>query len=173
MALRKTLVAVAFLLFGFGFSACKQEGCTDEKALNYAVTAAKDDGTCLYCKTTLSTGDTIQKDYIDAYYYSGNPYYNQPVISMKYYIDSELFNSSECGTNNCRFKLVLTNKTPKKLTGNFNFNFSGASTVYQQVVLEPYQTIDYSNLFKEYSVCNFTVSQGSFSLYATSSITYQ
>ncbi len=42
---------VSFLLVGMlALAACKKEGCTDEKALNYVEKAKKDDGSCEYEK---------------------------------------------------------------------------------------------------------------------------
>jgi hypothetical protein len=52
----KSLLYVTLALgLSAGFTSCKKEGCTDEKAKNYDSKAKKDNGSCEYDKTTPTT----------------------------------------------------------------------------------------------------------------------
>ena len=78
----KTKTFILLLLFPLLFSSCKEEGCTDAKALNFDATADEDDGTCIYCGdaeqvTSISLLDSLNDGRFSS------PYFEENVLEVK------------------------------------------------------------------------------------------
>ncbi len=94
-------------------NSCKQEGCTDKAAINYSTIADKDDGTCMYCKTTITKCDTASIFLFD--YNSGSMYYMQNVARGFLTTYHVKYNYPTCGTDSCQFFLTIQNLINKDI----------------------------------------------------------
>lgn len=56
-SLKLPILLIALLAGSLAFQGCKQEGCTDARAVNYDADARNDDGSCIYDSTETITDD--------------------------------------------------------------------------------------------------------------------
>lgn len=88
---------------------CKRDGCTDKVAINFDITAEKDDGSCDYCE--------LQSEVIGMHpffiydYNSESPYYTQAIAKCDVIQIFENYNSSICGETGCFLEAEITNLT--------------------------------------------------------------
>jgi len=150
---------VVFILIILSFNSCKQKGCNDKSALNYSIAANENDGSCIYCTTTISQNGTNTVYLIDPN--TSSVYYND-TVAIFYLTQTTFFhNFHECGNDSTYLYLRIKNLLNQG--ENFFFNFDGfslcgfvrTSTTY--VTLSPNQITD-EILFdtEKYSQCSIT-----------------
>lgn len=97
-------ISIVFLL---AISCNQPEGCTDESAINYDITAMSDDGSCNYCDSTLSDyGEltVIIKDENEE-----SIYYNEEIVEVLISQSARVYNFKSCGENECSFTVTIRN----------------------------------------------------------------
>ena len=127
----KNLLFFLCLISAVQFSGCKKaEGCMDPLAINYNITAEKDDGSCRYCKTTESDAGSAQKSFLD--YNSQSAYYNQFVVL---FVVKQIYithNDKSCGETKFTCSLKISNLVNKEIEFDYHykvFNLDTATTI--------------------------------------------
>lgn len=88
---------------------CKQDGCTDESAINFDITADVDDGSCEYCEFG---SEVIGMQPFFIYDYNpDSPYFNQAIAKCEVIQLFENYNSSICGETGCFLEADIINLT--------------------------------------------------------------
>lgn len=69
------------ILVALIFQSCKEEGCTDPKALNFDATADEEDGSCVYCTDpSVITSVVLTDSLIDGRF--GSPLFQEQVFEL-------------------------------------------------------------------------------------------
>ncbi len=121
---------------------CKQGGCTDKAAINYSNTADKDDGSCLYCKTTIAKGDSFSVTMKDNNSVGGQ--YMVDVIKYTFTNYSTNYNSKRCGTDSCKTMLTIQNLVNWTTCFSYNIQYLSPAldTMHYHINIPPYQSVD-------------------------------
>jgi hypothetical protein len=159
------LLATAILISG-----CAKEGCTDENAANYNITANKDDGSCVFCSgATEQFGQTESNEIIDFRFSS--PFQNESVLDISLQSKLIAFPLRNCGEGGCFLSVTVTNTTDAEIS-NLQFfltvyflDFGSNSFSFGQLpVLSPGESHTIDNLFLPMSGTNcVTLSPNQFS----------
>jgi hypothetical protein len=167
----KLIVFIFIILF---LNSCKQKGCNDKSALNYSIAAKENDGSCIYCSTTISQNGTNTIYLTDPNTLSAH--YND-TVAIFYLTQSTFYhNYHECGIDSTYLYLRIRNIINQG--ENFFFNFNANSlcdfvrTSMTYVTIPPNQITD-EILFdtKKYSGCSITGSSPS--IFISGRINYQ
>lgn len=120
----KFKVLIGYMIIALVFFSCdKNEGCTDEEALNFDITAEKDDNSCKYC---IASSEIIGD--IDIYLTDnnfGSQYYQQEIarVNIKHFKKSS--NDESCGPSGCFFEARVYNLTDHTISNlDFSANIS-------------------------------------------------
>lgn len=100
-------------------SSCSENGCKDESAINYQVTATVDDGSCIYCKK-----DNIDKGALIFALIDNRPqsvHYQDQIAVVEAHQTSEAYNDGSCGQNGCFTALEIKSLVAEDI---INLNFS-------------------------------------------------
>jgi len=129
-------------------NSCKQKGCTNKSALNYNITAQDDDGSCIYCTTTITQAGSISTFLIDNN--STSPHFNQAVAVFNLSEVSKGYNYQSCGSDSCIVSLSIQNLVGQEIVFDYTlftnfgevFGFSdiGASQTTRDSVLQQFST---------------------------------
>lgn len=95
----------------------KSEGCTDEKAYNYDITAVKNDGSCKYCEASEETHQ------VEVFLYDEHPesiYYFEYIARVDIVQTIVSYNNTNCSLDQCSFEATVTNLTEHHIE-NFQF----------------------------------------------------
>ena len=108
-----------FLLFIFSvccllaMTGCHKEGCTDPSAINYDVTADKDDGSCIVCSTIVTPLDSMTLYITD--YTPGSIHYNEAIARVT--LTQKVFSPSDnhCDEPICNIYMSIESLLPSKM----------------------------------------------------------
>ena len=115
---------------------CRQNGCTIKHALNFSVTANKNDGSCIFCDSTYSQTAYDSVDLIDNFITSAH--YQEAVVRFYFTQNSLLFNDKSCSDDSCTISFSIKNLTNQDIDfpfdisgfGEMNFYYSSIGSVY-------------------------------------------
>ena len=137
-------------------SSCEKiEGCMDENALNYDITAEVNKG-CIYCDSSPPEELNAFEDYLIENRFN-TELYEDSVLFIRVEHQLQAFEYNQCGTSGCSFRIIATNLTEYTMQ-SFAFNFEipiesqfgtyffqfSSNTVYE---LSPGEERDITNLF--------------------------
>lgn len=152
------------LLF-FTFSICsvlalnscdKIEGCMDENALNYDITAEVDKG-CIYCDSEPPIMLTTFNDYLIENRF-GFPFTGDSIMAISIQHQQQNFPYVQCGVSGCTFKIIATSLIDMRMQdmriqfevpvngtfGSYFFQFNGN---FIGIDLEPGESQDITSFF--------------------------
>jgi len=118
----KHLIKIALCICGaLAFTSCdKVEGCMDENALNYDITAEVNRG-CIYCGSSDVEDLNTFSDYmIDNRFNS--ELFQDSVLVIRVEHRLQDFEFTQCGVSGCTFRIYATNITEYSMS-SFQFNF--------------------------------------------------
>ncbi len=95
-------------------TSCKEEGCTEKAALNYNITATKEDGSCIFCEETRENFGAFAVLVKDRNSFS--PCYNEEILRIELSRRARRFNDGSCGTEECVVDARFTNLTDQDIT---------------------------------------------------------
>lgn len=105
------------LIFLFTES-CVEKGCTDKSAINFNISATKNDGSCISCDSTLTESAPV---YIYLYdHNTTSAHFNEAVAKFILVQKSINYNSSSCGNPKCKILYTMENL----LNQDFDVSFS-------------------------------------------------
>src|SRR6188768_4374939 len=135
---------LTFLFFSLiGMTGCHKQGCTDESAINYDVTADQDDGSCIVCHTIVTPLDSVTLYLIDDN--SNSIHYLDAVLRCTLRQDILAPSDNHCDKPVCNIYLTIESLLDRKMfipyrvereTGPFYIN-TGAN-----ILVEAHQIID-------------------------------
>jgi hypothetical protein len=135
------VIISCFLLLSL-FTDCADKGCTNKLALNYDITANKDDGSCVICKLTQSKLDSTNVGIIDNN--SSSQFFGQTVALLNIIHSSDSYNNSLCGpSDSCSFYYSVTNLVNKQINASFILEGDGNVSFeigINNVIVNPSQT---------------------------------
>jgi hypothetical protein len=134
------------------FNGCKQKGCTNKSALNYNITAQEDDGTCIYCTTTITPEGTISASLIDNN--GSSVHYNQVVAIFNVSQLSKSFNYVSCGTDSCLLSVSIQNLVNQEIVFNYDL-FTSTGDVFGFADIAANQTTR-DSVIRSFSTANCT-----------------
>jgi hypothetical protein len=115
------ILAISCLVLVLG--SCKKAGCTNARAYNYDPSARLDDGSCLYCDSTVIDSLGFSSGSLSDFNYS-SLYYGQTVLFYTGILGEKNYTGNGCkqkgyNTNNgcvtLNYRAILQNQTPKTM----------------------------------------------------------
>lgn len=103
----KGINILAFLFSVSMLVSCTDKGCTDESAVNFKITATKDDGSCIYCSKETDTIGSVAYAMTD--FNNGSIHYLENVVAVQAVQTEVDYNDGGCGTEGCIVSLRLSN----------------------------------------------------------------
>lgn len=164
-------------------SSCEKiEGCTDENALNYDITAEVNKG-CIYCDSNPPEQLNTFSDYM-VETRTGTIASGDSVLFVQVEHERQEYEFQQCGQSGCSFSIIATNLTDftiqnmqcnfeiplQEVSANYFFQFNGNGP---SIVLEPGQTKDITSSFFVQNPLNcFEMESSGFSFASIFSGTY-
>ena len=183
MATSSRPAAFAVVLFTLAitslFNSCKQEGCTDQTALNYSNVAGKNDGSCIYCKVQEIGSSSLVSNFVDTdsydQYGNSNPYYYDVVLRFNFDHHRLSSNSDKCPNGECYLHATATNLTGQKITCIASINLNGEQAQVP-ISVNAGATVDLGKILKSPtgdSFCSVNLENSGVYVNVSGYITYQ
>ncbi len=120
----KHCLVICCVLCAIFFQSCKK-GCTNPTAFNYVKSAKVDDGSCMYCDSTVTAGGSSSTNVDDLN--SSSPFYNFEVINITVLSNFIQYNGNGCqllghtnnsstGTVSTYYTAIIQNVTSSTVT---------------------------------------------------------
>lgn len=108
MSFKRLLLFLPAIIFAsVVFEGCSNKGCTDKEAINFNVVADKDNGSCIYCDSTLV--QTGQDSVVVTDFNSSSSHYLETVAKVTVTQKRLTFNDALCGNQKCSITYTVEN----------------------------------------------------------------